>query len=49
MNCIMVMYDVTNAESYEIANQWINDIKKMMSNQVAIILAGNKIDIAHKN
>ena len=41
---IILIYDVTNAKSYENIKKWINEIKEEISEKVIIILIGNKID-----
>ena len=40
---IILMYDITNRESFERLNMWLNIIKEM-ANDIPIILVGNKID-----
>ena len=41
---IILMYDITNIKSYDNIKKWINEIKDEISNEVTIILIGNKID-----
>ena len=41
---IILIYDVTNTKSYENIKKWINEIKEEISENVTIILIGNKID-----
>ena len=44
---IMVVYDVTNSETFENLKYWINSIKTHMDSEIdkiAIIIIGNKID-----
>jgi small GTP-binding protein len=40
---IILMYDITNRESFERLNMWLNIIKEL-ANDIPIILVGNKID-----
>ena len=41
---IILIYDVTNIKSYENIKKWINEIKEEISENVTIVLIGNKID-----
>ena len=41
---IILIFDVTNIKSYENIQKWINEIKEEISEQVSIVLIGNKID-----
>ncbi|XP_071942107.1 ras-related protein Rab-8A-like isoform X2 [Antedon mediterranea] len=41
---IMVVYDITNKESFENCQVWLNDIKEKASPDVEIILLGSKCD-----
>ena len=41
---IILIFDVTNIKSYENIKKWINEIKEEISEQVSIVLIGNKID-----
>ena len=41
---IILIYDVTNIKSYENIKKWINEIKEEISEEVTIVLIGNKID-----
>ena len=41
---IILIFDVTNIKSYENIKKWINEIKEEISEKVAIVLIGNKID-----
>ena len=43
--CAMVVYDITNRESFEHVQNWIDDIKNQSPKTVLIILVGNKIDL----
>ena len=40
---VILMYDITKRESFERLNIWINIIKQM-TNEIPIILVGNKLD-----
>ncbi len=43
-NGIILIYDVTNINTYENIKKWLNEIKEEISDKVSIILIGNKID-----
>ena len=43
---VLILFDVTNKESYENVNKWFEDIKKSGGNEKkCMYLIGNKIDI----
>ena len=44
-NGIILIYDVTNLQTYENVKNWINQIKEEANPNVVIYLAGNKIDV----
>ena len=41
---VILMYDITNRETFERLNVWLNIIKQM-TNDIPIILVGNKLDL----
>ena len=41
---IILIYDVTNQQTFENVTNWINQIKEEASDKVTIFLVGNKID-----
>ena len=43
--CAMVVYDITNRDSFENIQSWIEDIRTQSPKTVLIILIGNKIDL----
>ena len=43
--CAMVVYDITNKESFEHVQNWIEDVRNQSPKTVLIILIGNKIDL----
>ena len=47
-NSVIIMYDVTNVETYEDAKLWLTDVRKAMDIEPGIMLLGNKVDIAKK-
>jgi small GTP-binding protein len=48
-NGIILIYDVTNLQSYENVKNWINQIKEEANPNVVVYLAGNKIDVEEKD
>lgn len=44
-HAILVVYDVTNAESFRNVSQWLEEVKKYAPVDVKLILLGNKIDL----
>ena len=45
-NGIILIYDVTNSQTFENVKNWITQIKEEASKNVVIYLAANKIDVA---
>lgn len=39
------MYDVTNRNSFEHVISWHNDLKSLTTDNIDLVLVGNKIDI----
>lgn len=44
----IVVYDITNKESFQKAQTWIKELQRQASPNIVIALAGNKIDLAGK-
>ncbi|XP_074598182.1 RAS oncogene family member Rab5 [Brevipalpus obovatus] len=44
----IVVYDITNQETFNRARAWINELKRQASPNIVIALAGNKADLASK-
>ena len=42
----LVVYDITNRESFENARKWIEEVQTQEGDHVVIGLAGNKVDLA---
>ncbi|WP_287582953.1 Rab family GTPase [Candidatus Borrarchaeum sp.] len=47
-NGVLVVYDVTNKESFDHLDKWLNDISDQCE-EIPIILVANKIDLTNKN
>jgi small GTP-binding protein len=44
----IVVYDITNKESFQKAQTWVKELQRQASPNIVIALAGNKIDLANK-
>ena len=47
-NGIILIYDITNLQSYENVKNWIAQIREQANPNVVIYLAGNKIDVVEE-
>ena len=43
--CALVVYDISRRESFNSVKQWIEDCKNYMTNNVVVVLVGNKCDL----
>ena len=41
----VIVYDITHADSFTRAQQWVKELRKMLGPDIAIAIAGNKIDL----
>lgn len=44
----IVVYDITNQESFAKAKNWVKELQRQASPNIVIALAGNKADLANK-
>ncbi|CAB3403410.1 unnamed protein product [Caenorhabditis bovis] len=44
----IVVYDITNANSFHQTTKWVDDVRTERGNDVIIVLVGNKTDLADK-
>eukprot|EP00656_Telonema_subtile_P048313 TRINITY_DN571_c0_g1_i3.p1 TRINITY_DN571_c0_g1~~TRINITY_DN571_c0_g1_i3.p1 ORF type:complete len:137 (+),score=31.27 TRINITY_DN571_c0_g1_i3:365-775(+) len=44
----VVVYDITNADSFQRAKSWVKELQRQGSPNIVIALAGNKFDLAPK-
>jgi len=44
----IVVFDITNAESFDKAKAWVGELQRQGSPNIVIALAGNKCDLANK-
>lgn len=47
-NGILLIYDVTNEESFASVSKWMSDIKEAHGDKVPIVLIGNKTDLPER-
>ena len=47
-NAAMVVYDITNRESLDQADTWINELREVAPDQCIIAACGNKMDSTNK-
>lgn len=45
---IIVMYDITDKQSFDNVTQWVTDIKSIISSTVVTLLVGNKCDLGEQ-
>ena len=43
--CAIITYDITNKQSFDNIQDWINEIKNQSSKDILLVLVGNKIDL----
>lgn len=41
----LLVYDITDAESFNKVKNWVKELKKIVGNDIIIVIAGNKIDL----
>ena len=44
-NVVLVIYDITNAKTLNFIHEWLQNIKESLSNDIPILLVGNKLDL----
>lgn len=47
-DCIIIVYDITNKESFNSINKWLSDAKNNASEETIFVICGNKIDLNEK-
>ena len=43
--CALIVYDITNQNSFDSVKQWIEDVKNYTDKDTHLVLVGNKIDL----
>jgi Ras-related protein Rab-21 len=41
----LLVYDITDAESFNKVKNWVKELRKIVGNDITIVIAGNKIDL----
>lgn len=41
----LLVYDITDAESFNKVKNWVKELRKIVGNDIAIVIAGNKMDM----
>merc|ERR1719478_735740 len=44
-NGALLVYDITDAESFERVGRWVKELRKIVGPDIAIVIAGNKCDL----
>ena len=44
-NGAVLVYDITDADSFTKVKAWIKELRKMLGNDISLAIAGNKIDL----
>ena len=44
-NGAVLVYDITDADSFTKVKTWIKELRKMLGNDISLAIAGNKIDL----
>ena len=47
-NCIVIVYDITNKDSFNSLNHWLKDAKQNVPEETIFVICGNKIDLKEK-
>lgn len=40
-----MVYDITDAESFNKVKNWVKELRKIVGSEIIIVIAGNKIDL----
>ena len=46
--CVLVVYDISNRDSFNNVNNWINECKNLSSKSILLVLVGNKSDLEER-
>ncbi|XP_025405329.1 ras-related protein Rab-21 [Sipha flava] len=44
-NGAILVYDITDEDSFQKVKNWIKELKKMLGSEICLVIAGNKIDL----
>lgn len=41
----MLVYDITDTDSFTRVQNWVKELRRMLGNDVTLVIAGNKCDL----
>lgn len=44
-NGAVLVYDITDEDSFQKVKNWVKELRKMLGNDICLVIAGNKIDL----
>ena len=44
-NGAVLVYDITDADSFTKVKNWVKELRKMLGNDISLAIAGNKVDL----
>ena len=44
-NGALLVYDITDSESFAKVRKWVKELRKIVGSEIAIVIAGNKVDL----
>ncbi|XP_011299308.1 ras-related protein Rab-21 [Fopius arisanus] len=44
-NGAILVYDVTDENSFQMVKNWVKELKKMLGSDISLVIAGNKVDL----
>jgi len=44
----LIVYDITDADSFTKVTKWMTELRKYLSQDTPIIIAGNKCDVSNR-
>ncbi|XP_050526145.1 ras-related protein Rab-21-like [Daktulosphaira vitifoliae] len=44
-NGAILVYDITDEDSFQKVKNWVKELKKMLGNEICLVIAGNKTDL----
>ncbi|XP_023327347.1 ras-related protein Rab-21 [Eurytemora carolleeae] len=47
-NGAVLVYDITDEDSFQKVQSWVRELKKMLGDEISIVIVGNKTDLVNK-
>jgi Ras-related protein Rab-21 len=47
-NAAILVYDITDGDSFEKVQRWVKELRKVIAEDLPIVIAGNKIDLENR-